>query len=649
MPTPLPLLVVALPALAAPAPDDAPPPTDATTSEHRTEVRGGRFDPSPSAVIDRERLAETAGADLPAALDSEPGLAVTRLGGLGAFATLSIRGSTPEQVLIALDGIPLNPADGAPVDLSTLPLGPLDAVHIHRGRAPWSLGSTGLGGALVLHTRTPEAPLSADAELGLGAFETTWLRAFAGLEHPLGAGDDRLGLALAVDGLHTASDFRFVNDSGTAWTSDDDHLDTRENAASDQLSTLARADLRLGTLRLTLLDLYTHVARGLPSLGVTPTTRSRFTFDRHLVALRLDAAPGPLVIAATTWLAASTSVVSDPLGEIGLERGRSTLDSLVPGAVLTVRAPLRPSPDLRLVPSLHLAWRLEATDGTRAAPADRHIASLAAELLLRHRVGLEVAGGLRAETDLAQTSLATFLEGALALPHLRLTLGARLAPRLPSLFELHGDTGLALGNPDLVPELARTLELGLRWEPALSDHTLALSLMSFATWAEDLIQFIQNAQGVTRPENIGAARLFGLELALEAHLFDHLRLRSALTLMDTTDTSDIAARRGKQLPLRPTLATSHRLSLDLADPRLGALSGALGLYLELDHVAGNHLDFANLVALPARTLLGAGAFVRADHAEVTLSLSNLLGDRVQDLAGYPLPGLTTMLSLRLVR
>lgn len=629
-------------ALAAPPPEPEP---------DRTTVRGSpAYESPPHASLTRERLAETAGADLPAVLDGEPGLTVSRLGGLGAFSTLSIRGSTPEQVLLVLDGVPLNPADGAPVDLSTLPLGPLSAVHIHRGRTPWSLGTTGLGGALLLETRRPDTATH-EARLTLGAFETAAIDAFVAVPFALGP-SRTLGLSLALDAQHTASDFRFENDGGTAWTDADDHLDTRANAWSNRIGLLARAELDLGGTRLTLVDVFTLADRGLPSLGVTPTTASSLSLLRNLGALHLAASPGPLLLDAALHLTTTTTDLADPRSEIGLGRDATRTTSLVPGARVTLRLPLSPSLTTRLVPSLHLAWRHEASDATDRPPTDRHLLASAAELLFRHRLApalvLELATGLRLETDLSATPLATYLESALTLPDLRLTLGARHTPRLPSLFELHGDTGYALGNPALRPESATSLELGARFTPPIARRRpLALSLFAYATWADDLIQFIQNAQGVQRPENLASARILGLELAAELTLGEHLRLRSNLTLTDAIDTSAIAARAGNHLPLTPTFATSHRLELRRPDATLGPLHGAAGLYLELDHVAGNHLDFANLVAVPPRTLLGAGAFVHADTVRVTLSLANLLSDRVQDLAGYPLPGLTTMLTLTL--
>jgi len=86
-----------------------------------------------STVIDREDMTGTLG-DLAEALDEQPGLRVTRLGGLGSFSMVSIRGSTADQVLILVDGIPLNAAEGGPVDLSTLPLGPIQTLCV----ASWS-------------------------------------------------------------------------------------------------------------------------------------------------------------------------------------------------------------------------------------------------------------------------------------------------------------------------------------------------------------------------------------------------------------------------------------------------------------------------------------------------------------------------------
>ena len=48
------------------------------------------------------------------------------------FATVSIRGSTAEQVVVYLDGVPLNRALGGGVNLADLPLAQIESIEIYR-------------------------------------------------------------------------------------------------------------------------------------------------------------------------------------------------------------------------------------------------------------------------------------------------------------------------------------------------------------------------------------------------------------------------------------------------------------------------------------------------------------------------------------
>lgn len=594
----------------------------------RTVVRPDALETPASSVLTRERLGERAGADLPAALQGEPSLHVPRLGGLGSYATVSIRGSSPEQVLVALDDIPLNPADGAPVDLSTLPLGPLDHAAIYRGRTPWSLGVTGLGGAVRLSTRAPRETTTL-AELVGGSFSTAILR--ASIATP--------GLVASFDYLGTGGDFRYLDDGGTAWTADDDRETTRRNAASTQLSGLLRTSLVVGAFELSALDVFTRVARGLPSLGVTPTRESALDLTRNLAALRVKGPLGPLAFAGTASLSWSETVLSDPLSEIGLAGGHATTGSLVPSAVMTVSARL--SPGLQL--ATHASLRHELTTGD--ADAERTIGAFAGELHARFEA-VTTAAGVRLERGPDLTGLAAFAEAALSIAPVRLHVAVHRTPRLPSLFELTGNTGLALGNPTLTPEALFQAELGARLDLAADDWRLSAAITAHAGWADDLIQFVQNAQGVARPENVASARLLGLEVALELTLFDQLELRSTLALLDARDTSDIAARTGKRLPLRPPLTTTQRLAWTLPVTDLGLARGGIGVALDLDHLAGNPLDAANLVVARPRTMIGVAAFARSDTFEARLSLFNVTAQRAVDLVGYPLPGQTAMATLR---
>ena len=59
---------------------------------------------------------------IPEVLEETPGITVRQAGGLGQLSTVSIRGSSAEQVAVFLDGVRLNTAAGGAVDFSTLPL-----------------------------------------------------------------------------------------------------------------------------------------------------------------------------------------------------------------------------------------------------------------------------------------------------------------------------------------------------------------------------------------------------------------------------------------------------------------------------------------------------------------------------------------------
>ena len=61
-------------------------------------------------------------SDVAAVVDTASGTTVRRLGGLGDFSGVSIRGSTMRQTHVALDGVPLNPDGSSAVNLSQLPL-----------------------------------------------------------------------------------------------------------------------------------------------------------------------------------------------------------------------------------------------------------------------------------------------------------------------------------------------------------------------------------------------------------------------------------------------------------------------------------------------------------------------------------------------
>ena len=135
-------------------------------------VRASEDEAASASVITTERTPRSAEqmADL---LDGVPGVTVSRLGGVGAPALLSLRGSIWEQVSVYLDGVNLNLATGGGVDLATLPVGDVERVEIYRGATPIAYGGSAIGGVVAVETRSPTAT-GATLEAGGGSFGTSY-------------------------------------------------------------------------------------------------------------------------------------------------------------------------------------------------------------------------------------------------------------------------------------------------------------------------------------------------------------------------------------------------------------------------------------------------------------------------------------------
>jgi vitamin B12 transporter len=156
------LLIVIRPGGAQPSPPETP-----TFELPEVEVAGKRpqlpsTTPAAVSVITADEIAAM-GTALTVAdvLRVLPEVRIKDSGGPGSLTTVSIRGSASTQVLILLDGVPLNRPDQPTVDLSTLPIQDVERIEVLRGPFSAIYGSAALGGVVNIVTRSaPETTLS---------------------------------------------------------------------------------------------------------------------------------------------------------------------------------------------------------------------------------------------------------------------------------------------------------------------------------------------------------------------------------------------------------------------------------------------------------------------------------------------------------
>jgi outer membrane receptor for ferrienterochelin and colicins len=93
--------------------------------------------------------------DLAEILTNITSVNISNYGGLGATKTIRMRGSSAAQVLVMVDGRPINnPRDGE-VELTTIPLEYIDRIEVIHGPASSLYGSSAMGGVVNIITKSP--------------------------------------------------------------------------------------------------------------------------------------------------------------------------------------------------------------------------------------------------------------------------------------------------------------------------------------------------------------------------------------------------------------------------------------------------------------------------------------------------------------
>src|SRR3989442_2584664 len=150
------LVILPVPTVIAHTPEPVPvqPPTFELPE---VIVPGKRPQPSTSTpasvtVISRDEIERSGARTVADAVRTVAELSVRAYGGLGELAQPSIRGSSPAQVLVLLDGIPLNSVALGQTDLSTISVDGVERIEVLRGPFAAIYGSGALGGVISIIT-----------------------------------------------------------------------------------------------------------------------------------------------------------------------------------------------------------------------------------------------------------------------------------------------------------------------------------------------------------------------------------------------------------------------------------------------------------------------------------------------------------------
>jgi outer membrane cobalamin receptor len=540
------------------------------------------------SVLTRADLDRLGVLTLGEALQFLPEVQMRLYGGAGALDLPSIRGSSPNQVLVLIDGIPVNSAMQGLFDLSTVSTAVVERVEVLRGPFSAIYGGSALGG--VINVITSDAPSNRLVARG-GGFGNT------GASGWWSTVDRRITFSagqFASDGARPNSDVSSTTVVGkAAW----------DTAAGDRLT------LTINQFRSTL---------GVPGSTAFPSPSARQSETRTILetAWRRAAEEGEWTARTYGW--SDDLRYADPASPPS-----SKTVTQVYGTI--VQRIFRVRPDYIWVFGAEGQNQMLSDSGPvgsqQAAVGGMYVQN---EQKINSRSLL--SGGLRYDVHSVYGGQLNPRLGVVSVirDDLTMRVGFGRTSRAPTFSELYFTP---FNNPSLRPESAWSVDIGWTWRtPQGSEVRTTL----FGTAASDLIR--PNASFV--PQNIGHATITGgsVEWAWP----------SAAGLggtLNATVTRAIDDSSGTQLLRVPWVTVSSVLQLPISDGTLSLLTTYVGSRLDVDPATFATVQMSGYFVLGLRITQGTPA-----AGQWQLGVDNLGALQYEPIAGYPAAGRTAFIS-----
>jgi outer membrane cobalamin receptor len=588
-------------------------------------VTGEKADKPPTAITEvtasaiEYRGATTAGE----AISFVPGVWVST--GYKNSTEVRLRGFDSKQVLILVDGRPVNLPYYGSLDLSSLPVGNISKIKVIKGPAASLYGANTMGGVVNIVTKRSAQSRTGDLILSFGEADTwnsilNYGTAIGDLDFWVSAGKSR------SDGFNLPEDFEPAR-----W--EDGQL--RENSDYDRLNLDGKLNYRLSsTTDLSLSLGYFDADKGLPG-GVDEDLPRDWRFvewkrryldlagesylgDRWYVKAKLyyDGCKNKLVdydstfgfdsvhdswdiggslLGRLTWRGDNESTWGLNLRQDGIDKRMDLDEEWETHKTLTsslfTQSNIQASEWISL--DLGLAWNILTSEG------------------------LDEAKGSLDPTVGAWFSV---------LERLRLRVSASRATRFPTLNHLYGFDS---GNPDLNPEQAIKLEGGAEFEVT---EGLQTKLDFFRANVKDLID--RKGRGY-KYTNLDKVILQGIEAGVNGRLKERFSFQLDYTYLDAYEDKT-----EYWLPYRP----SHKIDYDLSYiSRMG-----LTVYTSGQYVSRRVTPHPESETLPSFFVTNLRVSQRVfDHFHPFLELKNVFDENYEEEKGFPMPGRTFLGGLKI--
>lgn len=600
----------------------------ATYKEKEVVVSAGRINESlddPPVFIDVIEMDQFQGRFVTTeeAISQAAGVNVRNFGGLGKLSTISIRGSSSNQVVVLIDGVRINPSVGGGVDLSSIPPEHIERIEVIRGGDSAFYGEGAMGGVVNIVTKRAVGKAANTIALTYGSFNT--IRTAATRSQ----GFDKASYLVSGTYLHSDGNFQFTNNNGTQYNENDDYDDLRENNETDSGGLLVKADYSFDShVNLAGQNEFFISDVGVPGMVTfpSPNVNQRDIRNSTSLSLALSDVPVSGLSFKTRLSHRYTSTDYDDLrGEQTGVPLESYQEEFAPEAEQTIQY-IWGTHQIWTLSGMYM-WNLLKDEDFENPERSSWAVALRDQIFLLNDV-FTLVPAVRYDdvSDMGNQWSPKFGLSIKPIRWLVMKANVGQAFRAPDFNELYYNHGFVEGNPDLKPERSWNYDAGLQ----IPTEWFFIESAYFRSEVDDLIEYVLVSGFRYKPYNIGQARLEGLESLLKLHPVEYFTLTGTYTLTYAIDTTEYPNRTDRQIPGRPR----HK--------GFGRLEGHLWYvhpFVEYNYVGGNFITQANTKLLPERQIWNVGLVVEPDRRfKVGFEVKNIADEQTVDVRGFPLPG-----------
>lgn len=523
---------------------------------------------------------------------------ISDYGSQGAQKTISMRGSTAAQVLVLIDGRPINSPRSGDIDLSTIPLDNIERVEVLRGPASSIYGSSAMGGVVNIITKEP--PRKGQKTEILTSFGT-----FRTYQERLSYGAKLNNFGLRLDNSYQSSE---------------GHRDNAEYNAKDVNSKLIyEFDSRN---KLTLNAGFYKDKLGTPGSILSPDLNDKQLDRKNFFDLIWDTRP---------WTDKDIEISSriyqnyDRLEFIETPEPLDKTTHTTKSRAINLRLNQRISELYRLIYGFD--WIQNLNDSSTTAKHEYIVRAGYLENQLNLWEKLKVDLGVRLDdysnfgTQPSPSANILYILNDDTRLHFLIARSFR-APTFNDLY--WPSTGLEEGNPNLQPEKGITAEFGIY--KSISKR-LQAELTYFRSKYDNLIKWQEDSDNIWRPKNIDSAVIQGIEQEFNIEPIDNLNININYAYLRAKDDKT-----HKYLTYQP----KHKATFSLG------YKGFAGFNIRLEgQFIDSRFDNANNTIYVKRYYtLDFRLSKKLKNITFYSNIDNFLNKKYQVRRNYPMPGFT---------